>query len=397
MPKNLGALSPGTGLVLGILVATYFTIALTLSLVRYWGLYAGTWDLGLDMQALWTGFHSGTFCNAPNYETYFARSFFVVHPLLDPVSGRTPLRPCAHADHALRPSSRGCLVSRGSALPSGARSGGSPSRALLGAGLYLGLGSSPRRHSLRLASRKFPPDRDVHFFPDVAQRSPWLGDRPGRSCGDHHRSRPHTPGDLSAFSSVSPSSGHRPYVLRRVASAASNGSPKTAPASFVGGPTPQHNRRSGCSWVASWAMPHFGELRCICQSRPPVRTAFVHDEAPGAVGHRRIALLLGPLQDLQGSLLASDVRAGRVPSLPCASHIAPECTLVPLHVFGNISPTSPLDTSTGFVLASTLFLGVASLRAASSAFRPPEAARKGGPLDRLMPPVWPAGKTRLPA
>lgn len=128
---------PKTGLFLAVLIASYFGVALALSLIRFWGLYAGTWDLGLDMQTLWTGYHSGTFYNAPNYESYFATSFFVVHPslILYPVAQLYGIVPTPATLFVLQ----AAVVSL-AAVPLYVLIrdlGGSPSRGLLGAGLYL--------------------------------------------------------------------------------------------------------------------------------------------------------------------------------------------------------------------------------------------------------------------
>lgn len=64
-----------TGLIVTATLAYSFA-----SWLRYEGFFAGNWDLGINMQLLWTNTHGHLLYEAADYETSRANSFLYVHP-----------------------------------------------------------------------------------------------------------------------------------------------------------------------------------------------------------------------------------------------------------------------------------------------------------------------------
>lgn len=67
---------------LGLLVAGYFAVSVSLSYLRFEELASTNWDLGIFQQSLWSTLHGRTFYEAGDWETYGVVSLLQVHPAL---------------------------------------------------------------------------------------------------------------------------------------------------------------------------------------------------------------------------------------------------------------------------------------------------------------------------
>lgn len=76
--KRVQLFSPRFWLVL--LVAAFFAISLSLSVLRLLEFQTGNWDLGIPMQALWSTNHGHPLYEAGDYAQFGAGSWFEVHP-----------------------------------------------------------------------------------------------------------------------------------------------------------------------------------------------------------------------------------------------------------------------------------------------------------------------------
>lgn len=80
MPERTRNSAHRTWLALVCLVGAFAGVYALLSQVRFEEFYAGNWDLGLNMQLLWTNTHGHVLFETADYEFALANSFLYVHP-----------------------------------------------------------------------------------------------------------------------------------------------------------------------------------------------------------------------------------------------------------------------------------------------------------------------------
>ncbi len=83
LPRDSAPSSPGRWRPLAVLTGLIATATIVYSLaswVRFEGFFASNWDLGINMQLLWTNTHGHLLYEAGDYETSRVNSFLYVHP-----------------------------------------------------------------------------------------------------------------------------------------------------------------------------------------------------------------------------------------------------------------------------------------------------------------------------